>query len=77
MSLMQNNNNGEQILVQVAPYDIDLFNKLVEGYDNLAVVTTLDSKIGKVALWVTEHTRKDILGILKCLPIPIKLLPQE
>jgi putative protease len=65
------------ILLEMAPRDIDLFNKLIEGYDNLALVTTLDAGLGKVALWVTEHTKRDIFGILKCLPIPIRLLNAE
>jgi len=69
--------DGEQILVQIAPSDIDFFNKLVEGYDNLAIVTTLDAAIGKIALWVTEHTKKEMMGILKCLPIPVKFITQE
>ena len=77
MVLLQSDGEGEQILVQVSPQDIDFFNKLVEGYDNLAVVTTLDSKIGKMALWVTKHTKKDVLGILKCLPIPVSFLTRE
>ncbi|MGI5892336.1 MAG: DUF4911 domain-containing protein [Bacillota bacterium] len=71
------NSSGHKILVQVEPNDIDFFNKLIEGYDNLAMVTTLDAKIGKVVLWVTEHTKKDILAILKCLPIPVKFLAGE
>lgn len=68
---------GETLFVEIAPADIDFFNKLIEGYDNLALVTTLDAKLGKVALWVSEYAKKDILGILKCLPIPVKLLNQE
>ena len=69
--------DGEQILVQIAPSDIDFFNKLLEGYDNMAIVTTIDAKLGKLALWVTQHTKKDTLGILKCLPIPVKFITQE
>ena len=59
------------ITVEVAPSDIDLFNKLIEGYDNMALVTTQDAGKGKIALWVTEHAKKDILAILQCLPIPV------
>ena len=75
--MLLQHNDGEQILVQISPSDIDFFNKLVEGYDNLAIVTTLDSKIGKIALWVTKHTKKDVLGILKCMPFPVNFLTQE
>ena len=70
-------NDGEMILLQVEPQDIDLFNKLLEGYDNMALVTTLDAKIGRMALWSAEHAKKDLLAILKCLPIPVRLITQE
>jgi len=68
---------GEMILLQMEPNDIDFFNKLIEGYDNVALATTLDAKLGKVALWVTEYVKKDIFGILKCLPIPVRVLSPE
>ena len=68
------NDGEEMILVEVAPRDIDLFNKLLEGYDNLALVTTLDARLGKIALWVTKYAKKDMLAILKCLPVPVHVL---
>ena len=77
MTKLEYKQDGEQILVEVSTCDIDLFNKLVEGYDNLAVVTTLDAALGKLALWVTKYTKKDMLGILKCMPIPVKIIAQE
>ena len=67
-------NTEEMILVEVAPRDIDFFNKLLEGYDNLALVTTLDARLGKIALWVAQHAKKDVLAILKCLPVPVHVL---
>ena len=73
----KNDAGDEQLLLQVAPNDIDFFNKLVEGYDNLSIITTIDAKLGKMALWVTEHTKKEVLAILKCLPIPVKFLTRE
>lgn len=69
-----NEREGQTILLEMAPHDIDFFNKLIEGYDNLALVTTLDAKLGKVALWVTEHTKKELLSILRCFPIPLNFV---
>lgn len=66
--------DGEAIFLEMEPTDIDHFNKLIEGYDNLALVTTLDAKLGKVVLWVTEHTKKEILSILRCFPIPLNFV---
>lgn len=64
-------NDGELIYVQVEPRDIDLFNKLIEGYDNMALVTTEDAGIGRLVLRVARNAKKDILAILHCLPIPV------
>ncbi len=76
MTFLEEQNQGETIIVEIAPADIDLFNKLIEGYDNMALVTTLDEKIGKVGLQVASYAKKDILAILKCLPIPVQLITQ-
>lgn len=66
--------SDETILLKMEPTHIDFFNKLIEGYDNLALVTTIDAKLGEVALRVTDYTKKDILAILHCLPIPLSVV---
>ncbi|MDO4581823.1 MAG: DUF4911 domain-containing protein [Bacillota bacterium] len=70
---MEAKHEGEMLMVSVEPADIDLFNKLIEGYDNMALVTTLDARLGRIALWVSAHAKKDMLAILKCLPIPVAI----
>ena len=65
--------HGEMLLCRVAPRDIDLFNKLLEGYDNLAYVTTVDAGIGRMALRFAATARKDLLAILHCLPFPVAI----
>lgn len=65
--------NGLTIRLSVEPHDIDLFNKLLEGYDNLALVTTVDPSLGELVLRVAENARKDLLTILHCLPIPVSI----
>ncbi len=67
------NNEGELISVQVEPRDIDLFNKLIEGYDHMALVTTIDPSLGKLVLRVARHAKADIMAILHCLPIPVSV----
>ena len=67
------NNEGECIMVKVEPSDIDLFNKLIEGYDNLALVTTVDAGLGKLVLRVACNAKKDLMAVLHCLPIPVSI----
>ena len=64
---------GETLICRVAPSDIDLFNKLIEGYDNLALVTTLDAALGRIVLRFTSAAKKDLLAVLHCLPIQVSI----
>ena len=64
----------EQVLLcRITPADIDLFNKLLEGYDNLALVTTVDAALGRMSLRFAASARRDLLALLRHLPIPVLL----
>ncbi|KJS20303.1 MAG: hypothetical protein VR72_15190 [Clostridiaceae bacterium BRH_c20a] len=67
-------NNPLKILIQVEPRDISYINKIFEGYDGLAVVTTLNRQEGLIALTVTPETKIDVLGILYNFPKKIVFL---
>jgi len=62
-----------EILAQVAPHDIDFLSKIIEGYDNLGILSTLDSSTGQVILRVTEDTFPEVMEILQYLPFPITI----
>ena len=72
----KNLETDELIRVSVEPRDIDFLNKLLEGYDNLALVTTVDASLGKMVLSVAKNAKKDIMAVLRCLPIPVCIDPQ-
>lgn len=63
--------------MQVDPENIDIFNKIIEGYDNLALVTALRPELGLLLLRVTEDTKKDTLKIIKRLPFPVTITEEE
>ena len=67
------NDEDEMMFVQVDPCDIDLFNKLLEGYDNLTLVSTTDASIGRMVLRFARCAKKDLLAVLHCLPIPVAI----
>ena len=65
----------EVMYFQVAPKDIDVFNKIVEAYDNVAIVSTVDPKAAKLGLWTTADTKPVLLKLIKKLPV--KVIPWE
>lgn len=64
----------EIIYVSMASSNIDRFNKIIEAYDNQALVSTLDADQGRVILWVTADTRPTVLKLIGKMPFPVELL---
>ena len=64
-----------KINLRVNPQNIAFINKIFEGFDNLALVTTIDNKQGLLKINVTPDTKEDVLQILNKLPRMITILP--
>ena len=60
-----------EIIARIAPDRIDMLTKLVEAYDNLGIVSTLDQSAGMVIVRVTPDTREEMMEILLNLPFEI------
>jgi hypothetical protein len=67
-------NNPSAVYIQVAPADITFICKIMEGYEHLGVVTTLDRAKGLLAIRATPDTRQEVLAIVTHLPVPYLLV---
>ncbi|MGI6678615.1 MAG: DUF4911 domain-containing protein [Dehalobacterium sp.] len=65
------------ISVRIDPENINVFNKIIEGYDNLALVTAIEPINGKLLVRVTPDTKKDTLSLLKRLPFSVEILSEH
>jgi len=65
------------ILVQVATKDIDLLNKIMEGYEGITLITTEDADQGYVRLHTACSTKDYLLEILKTFPRDIKIIQTD
>lgn len=63
---------NDEIFIQVAPRDINYVNRIMEGYEYLGMVSTIDSKQGLLVVRVTPDTRALVEEILANLPVPVK-----
>jgi hypothetical protein len=63
-----------EIQARVSPDRIDMLTRLIEAYDHLGIVSTLDQVSGKVVIRVTPDTWPEMIEILQHLPFPIALL---
>lgn len=68
-------NESAHILVQTHPSHIDLLTKIVEAYDHLGIVSTVDRQQGLVVVRGTADTCPDLLQILSNLPFKAIINP--
>ncbi len=61
----------DEIYALINPNHIDILTKLIEAYDNLGIVSTLDQAVGRVVIRVTRDTWAEVMDILHNLPFEI------
>ncbi|PWM77692.1 MAG: DUF4911 domain-containing protein [Phascolarctobacterium sp.] len=62
------------IYLRVAPERIADVNWIMEGYEHLALVTTLDPADGVVKLLGTPDTYNDVMEIIENMPFQVDVL---
>lgn len=60
--------------LRVNPKDVAFITKIFEGYDGLAIATTINGKKGLVNLNFTPETEQDVLDVLDNFPKKIEIL---
>ncbi|HWQ62302.1 MAG TPA: DUF4911 domain-containing protein [Negativicutes bacterium] len=62
------------VFIRVAPGDVNYVNRIMEGYEYLGVVTTVDKARGVLAVRATADTVADVRAILARLPVALEFL---
>ena len=62
------------VYLQIEPKLINDLNHIFEGYEHIAMVSTLDNVKGIVKLWGTPDTQPEIEKIIANLPFFAKIL---
>ncbi|MEN6460233.1 MAG: DUF4911 domain-containing protein [Syntrophomonas sp.] len=66
-----------EIYAVVAPDKINMLGKLIESFDNLGILSTLDPIKGRVVIRVTPDTCPEVEKVLAHLPFPITIVEKE
>ncbi|MDK2822586.1 MAG: hypothetical protein PWQ67_2541 [Clostridia bacterium] len=61
------------ILIKVDVKEINYIQKIMECYENLAIVVPLDPKKGRLLIHTTNNLIEDVVDILKSLPVKIEI----
>lgn len=57
-----------KVYLKIPKREITYLTKIIEGFDNLGVVSTIDAQEGRVMIHLTPDTRAEILNIIAQLP---------
>ena len=69
--------SSEMLLIRIAPSDTGLFRYLLEGEDNLAMLTVLDPKQALFKLLFSPHQREEMFAILESMRQTVPFEIQE
>lgn len=72
--MIMHHEDEENIFLRVEPRDIDVINKIMEGYDGLGIVSTLNRREGLIVIRVTPDTREDVRGIIESFPVKFEFV---
>lgn len=62
------------VYIKVAPAQITDVNRIFEGYEYYALVSTVDRERGILKLRGTPDTLKDIYNVVENFPFPVQIL---
>ena len=68
---------SEALLIRIAPSDTGLFRYLLEGGDNLAMLTVLDPKKALFKLLYSPHQREEVRAFLESMRQTVPFEVQE
>lgn len=65
----------DRVYIKLNPKDVNYVNRILEGYEYLGVLTTIDKKLGTCIVNSTADTRDEVIYILTNLDCPVTILP--
>lgn len=64
-----------RVYIEIPPSEVNYVNRILEGYEYLGVLTTINPKRAICMIWSTEDTREEVIFLLSKLKnIPIRFL---
>lgn len=63
---------ADKIYVWIDPADINFFNRIMEGWEYIGVVTSLTEK-GRLVVQTTPDQYEEALKIIKNMPLDVKI----
>lgn len=67
-----------RVYIEIPPEEVNYINRIIEGYEYLGVLTTLNSQRATCQINSTKDTRNIVIDVLTHLPdVKVKILPDR
>ena len=68
----------DELYIEVPPHMVNYINRIIEGYEYLGVLTTINAKRATCVVHTTKDTKEIAIAVLKRLTeIPIAILKNK
>lgn len=68
---------NDAVYIEINPHEVNYVNRILEGYEYLGILTTIDPRRAVCCIHSTADTRQDVMDVLNHLDIPVKILSRE
>lgn len=68
---------GEAIYLRINPKHVHYLNRIMEGYEYLGIVSTVNRSAGIVIIRTTADTVEEVRNIVAHLEIPAEVMREE
>lgn len=62
------------VYIEIAPCDVNYVNRIMEGYEYIGILTTIDPRRATCRINATADTRKEVITVLTHLDTEVKIL---
>lgn len=69
--------NSPCIYLKLPQKNIVFFKFVLESYEGLGVIRTLNPETGEIVIFTTEHTKKDLLELIESLKSELQIEEQQ
>ncbi len=67
----------DALYIEISPHDVNYVNRILEGYEYLGVLTTIDAARAVCCIHTTADTRDDARAVIESLGIPVAFLSAD
>lgn len=68
---------NDAVYIEIDPHDVNYVNRILESYEYLGILTTLDTRRAVCCIHSTADTKNEVREILSGLDIPVRFLTEE